>query len=140
MFATHYHELTSLENELDGVKNYNTSVKKHGDDITFLRRIARGPADGSYGIEVAKLAGIPGSIVKRSKQILNEIIKSGVQPLPAKEYIGKNNSEESGQISFASSSETEVAEEIKSLDIETLTPIQALTKLYELQSKLRRQE
>ena len=140
MFATHYHELTSLENELDGVKNYNTSVKKHGDDITFLRRIARGPADGSYGIEVAKLAGIPGSIVKRSKQILNEIIKSGVQPIPAKEYIGKNNSEESGQISFASSSETEVAEEIKSLDIETLTPIQALTKLYELQSKLRRQE
>ena len=75
LFATHYHELTELENTVDGVKNYNTSVKKRGDDITFLRRIVRGGADDSYGIEVAKLAGVPDSVIKRAKQILEKTLK-----------------------------------------------------------------
>ena len=66
LFATHYHELTELENIVDGVKNYSTSVKKRGDDITFLRRIVKGPADGSYGIEVAKLAGVPDAVVNKN--------------------------------------------------------------------------
>ena len=70
LFATHYHELTDLENAIDGVKNYNIAVKKRGDDITFLRRIVRGPADDSYGIEVAKLAGLPGEVTKRAKEVL----------------------------------------------------------------------
>ena len=73
LFATHYHELTELESELDTVKNYNVAVKKRGDDITFLRRIVRGPADESYGIEVAKLAGLPESLTERAKEILQHI-------------------------------------------------------------------
>lgn len=68
LFATHYHELTELEGQIDGVKNYNIAVKKRGDDITFLRRIVRGGADGSYGIEVAKLAGVPKPVVERAKK------------------------------------------------------------------------
>ena len=73
LFATHYHELTVMEALLDGVKNYNIAVKKRGDDITFLRRIVPGGADDSYGIEVAKLAGLPDSIIKRAKKILKEL-------------------------------------------------------------------
>ena len=68
LFATHYHELTELEGQIYGVKNYNIAVKKRGDDITFLRRIVRGGADGSYGIEVAKLAGVPKPVVERAKK------------------------------------------------------------------------
>lgn len=73
LFATHYHELTVLEDNLDGVKNYNIAVKKRGDDITFLRRIVRGAADDSYGVEVAKLAGLPASVINRAKLVLKEL-------------------------------------------------------------------
>lgn len=73
LFATHYHELTVLEDDLDGVKNYNIAVKKRGDDITFLRRIVRGAADDSYGVEVAKLAGLPASVINRAKLVLKEL-------------------------------------------------------------------
>ena len=73
LFATHYHELTVMEQLLDGVKNYNIAVKKRGDDITFLRRIVPGGADDSYGIEVAKLAGIPQSVISRAKEILKDL-------------------------------------------------------------------
>lgn len=78
LFATHYHELTELENTLDGVKNYNIAVKKRGDDITFLRRIVRGGADGSYGIDVAKLAGVPESVVRRARAILKSLEAEGI--------------------------------------------------------------
>ena len=73
LFATHYHELTVMEEQKKGVKNYNVAVKKRGDDITFLRKIIRGGADESYGIEVAKLAGVPNAVVKRAKEILSEL-------------------------------------------------------------------
>ncbi len=73
LFATHYHELTELEGTVDGVKNYNIAVKKRGEDITFLRRIVRGPADDSYGIEVAKLAGLPGSVTRRAHEVLRTL-------------------------------------------------------------------
>ena len=73
LFATHYHELTDLEGEVEGVKNYNIAVKKAGEDITFLRRIVRGPADDSYGIEVAKLAGLPGSVTRRAHEVLRKL-------------------------------------------------------------------
>lgn len=85
LFATHYHELTEMENELSGVKNYNIAVKKRGDDITFLRRIVRGGADDSYGIEVAKLSGIPEEVIKRAKQVLKKTEEEGIvtyKPLP----------------------------------------------------------
>ncbi len=133
LFATHYHELTDLETQMSGVKNYNISVKKRGDDIIFLRRIVRGGADGSFGIEVAQLAGVPKSIVVRAKEILSGLESEGfvptVQPVSA---AVQNES----QLTFSSGVNDEIIEELKNLDVNTLTPIEALTKLYELKSKL----
>lgn len=129
LFATHYHELTCLENEMDGVVNYNVAAKKRGDDITFLRRIVRGPADGSYGIEVALLAGVPRSIVNRAKNILSEI-EAGrtAQPAPAH----KPSAQTDDQLSMLDSADSAVAQALRSIDPETLTPLEALTKIYEL--------
>lgn len=127
LFATHYHELTELEESVDGVRNYNIAVKKRGDDITFLRRIVPGCADGSYGIEVAKLAGVPGSVVERAKVVLNELETEGVQRI-----VTVSRNEEESQISFGSSAANEIVEKLKKLDVNTLTPIEAMTVLYEL--------
>ena len=132
LFATHYHELTSIENELDCVKNYNIAVKKRGDDITFLRRIVRGPADDSYGIEVAKLAGIPDGVVARAKEILKGIesgeIETGGRGAPAQERFES----EDGQLSLLPAGDSEVVRRLKELDVNTLTPIEAMQTLYEL--------
>ncbi len=127
LFATHYHELTELEESVDGVRNYNIAVKKRGDDITFLRRIVPGCADGSYGIEVAKLAGVPNSVVERAKVVLNELETEGVQRV-----VTVSRNEEESQISFGSSAANEIVEKLKKLDVNTLTPIEAMTVLYEL--------
>ncbi|MBP3696879.1 MAG: DNA mismatch repair protein MutS [Clostridia bacterium] len=127
LFATHYHELTELEESVDGVRNYNIAVKKRGDDITFLRRIVPGCADGSYGIEVAKLAGVPNSVVERAKVVLNELETQGVQRV-----VTVSRNEEESQISFGSSTANEIVEKLKKLDVNTLTPIEAMTVLYEL--------
>lgn len=135
LFATHYHELTELENIIDGVKNYNIAVKKRGDNITFLRRIVRGPADGSFGVDVARLAGVPDEVVNRAKIILNEL------ELTEKEYrepIGKvyyEIPENCSQLSFSNENKNALFEEIKNIDVNTLTPIEALTKLFEINSK-----
>ena len=134
LFATHYHELTELESLLDGVKNYNIAVKKRGDDITFLRRIIPGGADDSYGIQVAKLAGIPNIVVARAKQILEELEKSNVktkEPVKSKikdveEKINEN------QISLIPSTSELVVKKIKSIDVNTLTPIEAMNLLFEI--------
>lgn len=134
LFATHYHELTEIEGEIPGVLNFNTSVKKRGDDITFLRRIVRGPADGSYGIEVAKLSGIPQSVVNRAKVILKGLEESSVSAdAPVKK---KSDQSDEIQLGFFGASESEVEKELKMLDVNTLTPIEALNKLYELKAKL----
>ena len=135
MFATHYHELTELENSLSRVKNYNIAVKKRGDDITFLRKIVRGGADESYGIEVSKLAGIPDSIVKRAHEILGDLennrpVRQGKRVRSAREE------EDVFQISLGSQKVSEVEEELRRLDLNTLTPIEALTKLFELRKLL----
>ncbi|MBE6751696.1 MAG: DNA mismatch repair protein MutS [Ruminococcaceae bacterium] len=135
LFATHYHELTELENSVDGVKNYNTSVKKRGDDITFLRRIVKGAADGSYGVEVAKLAGIPKVVVENAKVILKSLeeqqrVNLGVAP----KVVTKEEPEEM-QLSFSSSGKENFIEKVKNIDVNTLTPIEALTKLFELQKE-----
>ena len=132
LFATHYHELTELENEIDGTKNYNISVKKRGDDITFLRRIVRGGADGSYGIEVAKLAGVPNAVVNRAKAILSELEEKGA--VTVIRTVEKSDDDDM-QISFASNEGNEIVEELKTIDINTLTPIEALQKLYELKNR-----
>ncbi len=129
LFATHYHELTVMEDLLDGVKNYNIAVKKRGDDITFLRRIVPGGADESYGIEVAKLAGLPDWIINRAKQILKELDGENEKP---KAKSKKKEEYETPQLTLLTSSESGVESFIKNIDVNTLTPIEALNKLYEL--------
>lgn len=131
LFATHYHELTELEGLLDGVKNYNIAVKKRGDDITFLRRIVRGGADGSYGIEVAKLAGVPNSVVNRARVVLKELEENeGVRIfVPDEDTV---DTEDSAQLSFSAGAESLIIENLRKLDVNTLTPIEALGILYEL--------
>ena len=128
LFATHYHELTVMEDELDGVKNYNVAVKKHGDDITFLRRIVRGPTDDSYGIEVAKLAGVPDSVVVRAKAILKEL-DNGTMPTAVS---CRKAAAEDGQLSLLSTVDNELLRRLKELDVNVLTPIEAMQTLYEL--------
>ena len=129
LFATHYHELTDLENAYPNIRNYNVAVKKRGDDITFLRRIIPGGADDSYGIEVAKLAGIPNSVVKRAREIL-AALEEGREV----EKIARmqQNDDLSGQTNLFASAESEAERILKKTDVETLTPIEALNLLYEL--------
>ena len=131
LFATHYHEMTDLEGRMDGVKNYNIACKKRGDDITFLRRIVRGGADDSYGIEVAALAGLPQTVIKRAKEILASIDKKEERADTLK--INKVKEERSTQLGFGDMRAEEIKGEIEKLDLSTLTPIEALNKLYELQ-------
>lgn len=129
LFATHYHELTVMEDELDGVKNYNVAVKKHGDDITFLRRIVRGAADDSYGIEVAKLAGVPDSVVIRAKEILKELDSGESTVAPRRERL---EADEDGQLSLLPLADNDLISRLKELDVNVLTPIEALQVLYDL--------
>ncbi len=139
LFATHYHELTELENTVSGVKNYNISVKKRGDNITFLRRIIRGCADGSYGIEVAKLAGVPNSIVNRARVILSELESGNVVPTVSFSSFGTDDETEETelQISMASNIADEIYDELKNIDADTLTPIEAMNVLYKLIGKVK---
>ena len=133
MFATHYHELTAMEDILPGVKNFNIAVKKRGDDITFLRRIVRGGADDSFGIEVAKLAGVPDKVIKRAKQVLAELEKNGGDDLRPSHH---RFSEEPVQLTMASV-DGEVLQKLRSLDVNALTPIQCMNVLFELSSMLK---
>ncbi len=133
LFATHYHELTVMEQEISGIKNYNIAVKKRGDDITFLRRIVRGPADDSYGIEVAKLAGIPVPVVERAKDILRSIDEEGTTAvLHTKERFDTPKEQDGGQLSFLPMTQNSIVERLRDLDVNTLTPIEAMQTLYEL--------
>ena len=134
LFATHYHELTALEGTIRGVVNYNTACKKHGDDITFLRRIVRGGTDDSFGIEVAKLAGVPESVIKRAKEVLRDVERNESPEVSSSKPA--KNEDDSMQMSFSSFGEAEVAEKLRQLDITTLTPIEAMNKLFELQKLL----
>ena len=132
LFATHYHELTVMEELLDGVKNYNIAVKKRGDDITFLRRIVPGGADDSYGIEVAKLAGVPNSIITRAKDILSEL-ESGKGEA---HHEKKRSDSDMGQLSLISAAQSPVIEKLEGVDLNTLTPIEAMNLLYELKNMI----
>ena len=130
LFATHYHELTDLEGAIEGVKNYNIAVKKRGEDITFLRRIIRGPADDSYGIEVAKLAGLPGTVTRRAHEVLRTLEASA--PKNKVEQMDFDALQEYSSPAVPS----EMMEKLEALDVETLTPIEALNFLYELKKTL----
>lgn len=128
LFATHYHELTDMEYEVSGVKNYNIAVKKRGDDIIFLRRIVPGGADESYGIEVANLAGLPTVVIKRAKEILKEVESKGVIKYRAEKPA-------SSQLPLEMQQATEILNELKVIDVETLTPIESAKILYDLAKK-----
>ena len=131
MFATHYHELSALEGEVAGVRNYNITAKKQGGTLVFLRKIVRGAADDSYGIEVAKLAGLPDGIIRKAKDYLKEL-ESGA---PVKVESAKAPA--SDQISFSDVGGDEVREALCAVDLNTLTPIEAMNLLYRLQQKAR---
>ena len=128
LFATHYHELTELEGILPGVKNYSISIKKRGDELIFLRKIVPGGADRSYGIEVAKLAGLPNEVVKRANVILKELEQGGA-------YQAKPR-EETEQVSLDAIGEAEVLAAIRRAQPDTMSPIEAMQLLYELKQKL----
>lgn len=141
LFATHYHELTELEGKMPGIKNYCISVKEKGEDIIFLRKIIRGGADGSYGIQVARLAGIPQLVIDRAKEILGELEDSDLSKREAKLKKGRKSIE--GQLDMFSlvSAQgicTEILDELNNLDVSTLTPLEALNVLYKLQQKVKK--
>ncbi len=129
MFATHYHELTSMENGSNGIVNYNIAAKKRGEDIIFLRKIVKGPTDDSYGIEVAKLAGVPAEVVKRAKAVLAEMIENGKCEDIKPQIKGTAQGME---MSFEDLSVYEAADRIKKVDLNTLTPIEAMNFIFEL--------
>jgi len=133
LFATHYHELTELEDRLDGVKNYRIAVKKRGDDITFLRKIVRGGADDSYGIEVAALAGVPKSVIARAKEILEMISNDEISAAAPKKQ--ETPAELPSQMDFEAQMALQIAEELKRIDVTTYTPIEALNVLFELSKR-----
>ncbi len=133
LFATHYHELTSMAEEFENIKNYSIAVKKRGEDVVFLRRIIPGAADDSYGIEVAKLAGIPETVIKRAKEVLKDIESEGFSLSSAKGIKNLNNNENI-QLSLCDSfaAQNEITEKLKSIDANVLTPIESMNILYEL--------
>ena len=131
LFATHYHELSAIENELPNVKNYNIAVKKRGDRMIFLRKIVPGATDDSYGVEVAKLAGLPNSVVARARQILQKLeSQEGVRPQAA------SVKEPEDQISMLDLRSQQVCAALEKISIETLTPIEAMNELFKLKKML----
>lgn len=135
LFATHYHELTDLEDVLEGVKNYNIIVKKRKGEIIFLRRIVKGPANGSYGIDVAALAGVPKSVVDNAREILSRIEAGECERVYTKTSTSYDIELSDDQISFGSNTAEEIIKELKSIDINSITPIEALAKLNSLVGK-----
>ncbi len=129
LFATHYHELSTIENELPNVKNYNIAVKKRGDQMIFLRKIVPGATDDSYGVEVAKLAGLPNSVVNRAREILSEL-ESGDGKVIIKEVAADD------QMSMLDLRSSQVCDALEKLTVETLTPIEAMNELYKLKKML----
>ena len=130
MFATHYHELAALEGSVEGVHNYSISAKKQGDSLVFLRKIVPGAADDSYGIEVAKLAGVPDKVVSKAKTYLRQFEAEAASPKAKKP-------EKDDQISLVDAGTDEVGRILRSTDINSLTPLEALNLLSELQQKAR---
>ena len=129
LFATHYHELTAMEGVLGGVKNYNIAVRTRGEDIIFLRKIIPGGADRSYGIEVAKLAGLPDQVVSRARKILRQLEEESGRPTAPVV-------QESDQVSFTAMGEAEAIDQLRRAQVDTMSPLEALNLLYELKQKL----
>lgn len=146
LFATHYHELTELEGRLDGVNNYCIAVKEKGDDIVFLRKIAKGGADKSYGIQVAKLAGVPTSVIKRASEIAEELEGNDLA-LKTKKISQADNSKDNDKVQpslegqqmslFSFSGNDHIISELREMDLTNMTPIDAINKLYQLQNRIK---
>ena len=134
LFATHYHELTSMEDEFNGIVNYNIAAKKRGDDIIFLRKIIRGSTDDSYGIEVAKLAGLPNEVIKRAKEVLATVEKTSRNLTTSNSNFVE---EKDSLITFEEITEKSVIEDIKKADINSMTPVEAMNLLFELNNRLK---
>jgi len=134
LFATHYHELTGLEGSLPGVKNYRVSVKERGDDIIFLRKIVRGGADKSFGIQVAKLAGLPLPVIERAKVILSQLEEADIAKKNHNQYVAEKKPA-GQQLSFFQPRPSEIEEELKNIDVLNITPIEAMNILNHLVEK-----
>jgi DNA mismatch repair protein MutS len=126
--------LSELEGVVDGIKNYNIAVKKRGDDIIFLRKIIRGSTDDSYGIEVAKLAGLPKDVIKRAKEILATVEKTSRSLSTSSTDVAE---EMESLITFEDITEKSVIEDIKKIDINSMTPVEAMNLLFELNNRLK---
>ncbi len=135
LFATHYHELTDMEEQYEGIVNYNIAAKKRGDSVIFLRKIVRGGTDDSYGIEVAKLAGVPGEVVRRAKEILAQIEKVGTVA-PKSNTVAQQSAQVDMFAGIIASKDSEAADRIRATDINTMTPIEAMNLLFELKKML----
>ena len=142
LFATHYHELTELEGKIDGINNYCIAVREQGDDIIFLRKIIKGGADRSYGIQVARLAGVPDFVTQRAKELAKELEKADItvnvhdiarQP----EAPARKEMEADAQITLSDMLENGIINELKKIELSVMTPIEAMNKLYELQNRIK---
>jgi DNA mismatch repair protein MutS len=131
LFATHYHELSVIEDQLPGIKNYNIAVKKRGEKMIFLRKIVRGATDDSFGVEVAKLAGLPGAVINRAREILQELETEGKPQVKV-----MREAEEDDQVSMLDLRSQQVCAALESISVETLTPIEAMNELYKLKKML----
>jgi DNA mismatch repair protein MutS len=147
LFATHYHELTELEGKLDSVNNYCIAVKENGDDIVFLRKIVKGGADKSYGIQVAKLAGVPDAVLDRAREITNKLsdndIANKVREIGVKTDSASDNCNkvEDGQLTFKfvdTITTNTILDELKELDLSKVTPIEAINLLYKYQEEIKK--
>ena len=136
LFATHYHELTEMEDQIYGIVNYNIAVKKRGDDITFLRKIVRGGADDSYGIQVAKLAGVPDAVIERAKTILDELVSNAEKEKMAVRQLSFDDGFYSKPQFIEQVVPNELIRELEKVDVNVLTPIEALNILNKLKSMI----
>ena len=146
LFVTHYHELTELEGKLDSVNNYCIAVKEKGDDIVFLRKIVKGGADRSYGIQVAKLAGLPDSVIERAKEIAEQLLANDITDTVKNISVDNGHKHKKEhldevdmtQISlFDTVKDDDIIDELRNIDIGNMTPLDALNKLYQLQNKVK---
>lgn len=138
LFATHYHELTELEGKLQGVRNYNIAVREQGENIIFLRRIVRGGADKSFGIQVARLAGLPEDVIVRAKEILKQLEENDLSKNRNRKYRAHEaGSQIMQQLDFFNTSSSEIIKELRDLDVNVITPIEAIAILHRLAQKAR---
>ena len=136
LFATHYNELTELALTHDGVRNYNSAVKEWGDEIIFLRKIEKGPADKSYGIQVARLAGLPDTIISRAKEVLANLEKEELNETGKPRFADRKTKKGTAQLDLFASLTDSVVTDIKNIDVKGLTPQEALRKLIEIKKRL----